>query len=445
MHDIQETGSIHIDMLSSTTDMPSSTTSHHSDTSSEDSSSTYRYSHEPWDSFQNRVSQLASQLFPDANVRDIQIQRMRGGGSNRVIGVGIPDLDSGGLLSHISWSYERLRTVFGFTGRPPTTNIAQYILRVPRWGSEFMPRNIATTKFASSKLSVPIPTTVSHDLLEGSALGAPYELQHRLPGQNLQAVFSQLNMAQRKDLTRKICEIILDIQKSTFDTCAIIGGITSGTSQFEMNLLPVPADPDNEGNSNSPPADQGSGTLDFIISTCKRWKDYEATYLQEPNPEWDQCTNMAQEMYDHGLLPHEDQFHFTHLDLYPRNILINIADSESIEITGILDWDDALFAPRFMACRAPFWLWEGEEEVDEGDEYEALKAPQDADLEELKALFEETAGPEFCKYAYGEEYILLRRMFHILRFGLGYSHHFPEIEYILARWQELRGQYTSVS
>jgi hypothetical protein len=109
---------------------------------------------------------------------------------------------------------------------------------------------------------------------------------------------------------------------------------------------------------------------------------------------------MAYEMVDCGYLNISDRFHFTHLDLYPRNILVCVTGDSSVEVTRILDWDDALFAPKHMACRAPRWLWEGEEEMDETNGYEARKEPQTAELREIEALFETLVGDEFLKYAY---------------------------------------------
>jgi hypothetical protein len=75
--------------------------------------------------------------------------------------------------------------------------------------------------------------------------------------------------------------------------------------------------------------------------------------------------------------------------------------------------------------------------LDEADEYEGLKEPQEPWLQEIKALFETLIGYDFLEYAYKEEYILLRRMFVILQIGLGYSHLSKELDAILDRWEEL--------
>jgi hypothetical protein len=405
--------------------------------SSGDSTSTYRYSHEPWDSFQNKALRLAVQLFPNVRTEDIQLERMRGGSSNRVVGIDVPERKPQGLLALLKRVFDKVLVMIGFESRLRPLTTSRYIIRIPRWGSELVQRNIATLKYASSNIRVPAPTVVSYDSSDQNALGAPYVLQHRLTGQSLQAVFTNLNLEQRKDLTRKVSRLILEIQDLFNGNCATITSYNEKTSQYKMETLSVPPDPTNNHSSHSLLEHTPMDTLTFITTTCQRWKDHESTYLEHSNAEWDQCSNIAREMHSRGFLNATDQFHFAHMDLYPRNILVEVIDDSSIKITGVLDWDDALFVPKFVACRAPFWLWEGKETMDECDEYEALKEPQDPGMKEIKLLFESLVGNEFLIYAYREEYILLRRMFTILRLGLGYSHHFKEIEDILARWQEM--------
>ena len=80
----------------------------------------------------------------------------------------------------------------------------------------------------------------------------------------------------------------------------------------------------------------------------------------------------------------------------------------------------------------------GEEELDEVDECEGLKEPQDHELQQIKALIETLVGQEFLEFAYREEYTILRRMFVILQIGLGYSHLYEELFAILDRWAELK-------
>lgn len=355
--------------------------------SSRNSTSTYRYSHELWESFQDRVYRLASHTFPGAKSPDIEIQSMRGGGSNRVVGISVRTSSSQGLVPAIKNGLRRILAALDSSPYPLRPQVSRYILRIPRWGNEHMQRHIVTLNFVSTRLQVPIPTTAFYDLSSDNVLGVPYTLQTRLPGENLQFAFNQLNAAQRKDLTRKICKVILGMYESLYGDCAAVGAYDVASSTFEMRSLAIPPDPDNDGKVHSLPVDETGDTLTFIKTTFQRWKDHEGTFLRKPRAEWDRCIEMAQEMAVRGLLRANERFHLTHVDLYPRNILVNITDDSSIEITGILDWDDALFAPKYVACRAPFWLWEGEEELDEADEYGGLKQPQTPELLEIKVLF----------------------------------------------------------
>jgi hypothetical protein len=57
--------------------------------SSGSSTSTYRYSHEPWESFQDKEYTLALHTFSHAKSTDIEIHRMRGGRSNRSVDISV--------------------------------------------------------------------------------------------------------------------------------------------------------------------------------------------------------------------------------------------------------------------------------------------------------------------------------------------------------------------
>lgn len=56
-----------------------------------------------------------------------------------------------------------------------------------------------------------------------------------------------------------------------------------------------------------------------------------------------------------------------HLDLFPRNILVDLATNlEQPLISAVLDWDGAMLAPIFMSCTPPLWLWAWQD--DEGED-----------------------------------------------------------------------------
>ena len=92
-----------------------------------------------------------------------------------------------------------------------------------------------------------------------------------------------------------------------------------------------------------------------------------------------------------------------HLDLNtaPRNIMADFDkdNPDDLEITGILDWDSAIFAPRFVGCAPPMWIWVWNSEEDEDERY-AEDIPPTPEQQELKRIFEETVGFDFLYYAY---------------------------------------------
>jgi len=138
-----------------------------------------------------------------------------------------------------------------------------------------------------------------------------------------------------------------------------------------------------------------------------------------------------------GFIPDSDRFYFCHLDLYPRNMLVEIEDDSSLPLTGLLDWDAqfAYFCPKFVAYRAPSWLW-----VSGGHEYNEMIAadePKDAEYRRLKSLWEKAASTEWKRYAYEPEYMIARRMFALLRDGIRRDGDKEEARSIVDGWQEL--------
>ncbi|KAF2132866.1 hypothetical protein P153DRAFT_414785 [Dothidotthia symphoricarpi CBS 119687] len=402
------------------------------------STSTIRYSQEPWNTFKDKVTQLATQLFPD--VKDIDIERLPGGSSNRVVGISVAQASH--HYSFLNHAYDFIRTICGHPAVTQKMKTDRYILRIPRYGDEHMERDIAVLKLIGCQKQYPVPRVIRHDMTEDNALGAPYTLQHRIPGQTLHTIFGQLNHEQRKDLTRKIVRLMMFLQTMLVSACAVVTAYEPFEQghAFRMEILSIPTEHD-EDESPTVLLAKPQTTLEFILDACQRWQDYEKSYLCKPRPFWDEFMAMAREMHKRDLIPDTDKFHFTHMDLYARNILVNVKDENSIEITGVLDWDDALYAPKYVACRAPFWLWEDEEGLDENCENEALRIPEETGSRELKELFEQIVGSDFLRYAYGPEYILLRRMFVQLQYGVSDNAHSRECRTILEEWSRLRDKH----
>jgi aminoglycoside phosphotransferase (APT) family kinase protein len=398
------------------------------DTSADDAASevsmtsTIEYTQEPYETFKDKCLELMFQTFKDRTAHDIKIERMVGGGFNRVIGVTLHDPEK--PRDFASKDLEELfMKYFGAPIEKPRSD-EEYILRIPRFSCDAVeiPYHVATLGFISGRLDCAVPAMIAHDVSEDNPLGSGYSLQRRLPGSSLFQLWETLTFEQKKNAVRGISRVTIDITNITH-RCAGIISPSNNTSDLKgtpkLETLPVPAitiDPEPSAKPKTSPAEPQT-TKDFLIGQCERWREYEQVLYDESNDDiWDGFIQVINKIDELGFLPIEDKFHFCHLDLQPRNVLVEV-NGDEVDITGLLDWDSAVFAPKFMAKRAPFWLWQNDEGED-NDEVDALRVPELEEDAEFKKVFEETVDAEFLRYAYSQEYIFARRIFHVLHHGI---------------------------
>ncbi|KAF1996299.1 hypothetical protein P154DRAFT_379717, partial [Amniculicola lignicola CBS 123094] len=145
-----------------------------------------------------------------------------------------------------------------------------------------------------------------------------------------------------------------------------------------------------------------------------------------------QLDKIVKIMNEFGLF--DDNVHYlTHMDLEPRNILIHVKDSSTANLSAILDWDSAIFAPAFLNCKPPSWLWAWEAYCEE-DEAKANDIPKYRDMQKIKEAFEDAAGFQFLRYAYTPEYRLARNIFRLAIQGIETNDGFNEVEDIIKQW-----------
>jgi aminoglycoside phosphotransferase (APT) family kinase protein len=405
--------------------------------SMESEPSTVVYEHEAWDTFKFKANLLAYDIFLHFPFHLIDVERMSGGGNNRIASIHLRT-----RLSD-SWKERWFHALHSFFFKPAD----QYILRIPRFGHGLMDFDVAAQKFANVQLGELVPKVIKFDMSENNVLGMGYMVQNRLPGEPLALLWNGLAPVQRKDIARQIIKLMRKLQDITHSSCCVVSNTNAhkdppptSASSFDFTTLEVPAKDtalDNFGLPKSEPA-FAQTTLDFILTQCRRYQHYETHKTGWTWEFWAQFAEMASTMHVQGLLPHSAQYHFTHLDLHPRNILVTVEGSTKISMTGVLDWDSALFTPAYMAFRAPYWMWADENACDD-DETQALREPPENEIEEcdLKRMFEEMAGQEWLKYAYGEEYVLLRRMFPFIRDGVDASHIIGQCQQIVKDWEDM--------
>jgi aminoglycoside phosphotransferase (APT) family kinase protein len=416
--------------------------SHFDDASSDISmTSTIEYSQESYETFKDKCLELILQIFKGRTAEQIRIHRVAGGSYNRIIGVTV-DQTRKRTSSPAGRIKNFIRKFFGSpTNKPCATE--QYVLRIPRFASNtgVIPYHAATLGFVNNRLRCPVPTIVFGNTTENNPLGSGYVIQRRLSGTSLAVLWDHLTLEQKRSAVRQVSQITVEMTNIT-NSCAGIISILNGDSDLKgtpkLETFPVPkltVQTPEFTKPNTLPA-KPQTTKDLMIEQCERWREYEEATDGYANDEiWDGFIRVINKLHALGFLPDEDPFHFCHLDFQARNILAEVK-GDGVTITGVLDWDSAVFAPKFMAKRAPFWVWQ-DEDADELDETQATSGPLAEEETELKKVFEENVDTDFLRYAYSPEYIFARRIFRFLHEGILYYHQEHEAMAIVEDFEEL--------
>ena len=419
--------------------------SEHSDTS------TWRYDQEPWEHYRSWIEKLCEELWPipktlKARLTDNKlvtrlravgvfhkflpssqkpvIERMEGGDYNRITGIKLPS-------SRINKS-------------------RQLILRTPREKELAHPeRDVAILKYVRQRSSIPVATFAKWDYSCNNPLDSPYVLQNRIEGQSLDKLWPALTHAQHCIIATEVGGVIRKLFSLETNTPGLLGLLArDGT--------PHPLDPfelkNCSGEIFEEPEEytlpERQNTHEFLIAQFHRWRaiDLERSGGNITNDIkiWDGLLKTAQEMNDLSLFPPDIGNCLCHVDLHPRNIMVVIEPDNSLKVTAILDWDEAMFAPKFVNCLPPLWLWrdDAEDRVDENGmdpwPYElpgADEIPVLVEKAQLKQIFEECAGAEYRRLAYSERFRLGRVLFYLATKGLVSSENWRAAERVLRDWE----------
>lgn len=226
------------------------------------------------------------------------------------------------------------------------------------------------------------------------------------------------------------------------------GQIEASTNQNSIQEYLVRAfDVDADTSGDNPELDEISlaaqapnhcSTLEFLLSQFERWKAAASKHESILKVDYMKClAAVTTQMNEAGLLG-DDEDCLCHLDLNhaPHNIMVDIQDN-SLSISGILDWDCAIFAPRFVGCVPPMWIWAWNVEEDE-DEAHANDTPNSLERQELKQLFEDAVGERFPRFAYLPQYRISRRLFKFAQHGMNSSWHIEDADRLVSEWAGMR-------
>ncbi|CAD6592663.1 MAG: hypothetical protein ASARMPREDX12_006342 [Alectoria sarmentosa] len=379
-----------------------------------------------------RTSKIFHLFVPASQIP--QIQHLKGGGFNHITSITLP-----------SSYHEGHRNL---------------ILRVPREDKSRPDQQVATLNYVRQRTSIPVAIVEATDFTCNNAVGKPYVLQHRIPGRDLESVWDDLSHSQRCVVAREVGRLIQNLLSvaSPFAGTITATAADSCTSAELPNIVPFlledalgdlveELEPQNAMGAET--ARSRETTLEFFEYYLSRWKN---SALLQSHGEigydielYDEMLKVVREMDDLGLFK-PDTNCLCHLDLYPRNIMVEFHSEDSIRVTGILDWDEAVVAPKFVNCQPPGWLWGYDKDTHTESSllpwpYElegANNTPLTLEQQELKVIFDSHAGPEYPRLAYDESSRLIRGLYRVATLGLTANWHNTAAERIVKEWNVLR-------
>ena len=419
--------------------------------------STLQYGHECFDTFRAKVESLCRTLWTDPTL-EFKIERGPGGSYNRIIVITI-------LKSH-----------------SPTAS-HHFILRIPRFDGARIDREITTLRFVRWKTGLPVPDVLASDSTTENVLRLPYVIQNRLQGVSLQNVFPNLNHQQKSWIAWSIGHVLAELLRLTSPVSGVIEESPKSVKGDQSVMIPkqqqhrfprhiflarIPKPPafvvrpfDIKGPNDKPGAAETIATetetrasseyaLQMLVEQFMRWKaDWLERYPEDGTmgSYYDRFAATAKEMEHLGLLKNDSVFSLCHLDLAPRNILVNVATEGSSSpydiLSGILDWDSAVFAPRVMSCTPPSWIWAWSDDESE-DEAAANDIPPTAAAQQLKVIFEDAVGVDFLRLCYEPHHRLARKLIRLAIFGMHSNEELKDADDLLEEWEKMSLKFGTV-
>ncbi|KAK7920943.1 hypothetical protein PG985_008965 [Apiospora marii] len=390
----------------------------------------------------DRITALCKQLWPSVEDGTIHVQYLDEGTYNQVFVISCAD----------------------FAGQLP-----DMVLRLP-WDGGSITRTVSILEYLDRYTELKVPKVIHWDASKDNALGHDYVIMTRIPGRALQSVYGDLSHEQKIIVAKQVAQLYRQMEAITSPIAGRIkahGELSPGEDAsnnvfiqpFGTEWLEVadnPVDWDNKENGILPIGrlryDPPGLSINEIMIPIYQRRIYSS--LNRPTPfDWNMdlfepLQEMVQGMVDNELFkPENDHICLQHPDFFPRNIMVDFAPDPVV--TGIIDWDDANFSPRFATCIPPRWLWqpdwakntdnEDEEDADDGENeenqddddecedcnghYEGNAEPLDAEGNEpstpedaeIKKVFEDAVGERWVWEATSPWFPLARRLLQFSR------------------------------
>ncbi|KIM91477.1 hypothetical protein PILCRDRAFT_57823, partial [Piloderma croceum F 1598] len=138
-------------------------------------SSSVTYSHEPFESFAEKLRVLPQLLFTDAYSPCTVVYRLQGGGFHRVVAA---DLLNGAV-----------------------------VIRIPRFEHVSLSDEAAVLSFIPNHSKIPVPRVLKLNTSPSNVLGAPYMVQTKVPGDKLYHIYPTMTYEEKRSIVRQVAHL----------------------------------------------------------------------------------------------------------------------------------------------------------------------------------------------------------------------------------------------
>ncbi|KAL8950142.1 MAG: hypothetical protein Q9222_003796, partial [Ikaeria aurantiellina] len=291
--------------------------------------------------------------------------------------IGLSNFD----ITVIQHDYSCQNCVYGLTPRDGLGE--RYVLRVPVCPE--YPENsnrctailnsVALLEHLNTCLPVAVPRVKAYSITADNALAAPFTIETRLPGISLNQIYDELTTVDQLSIIDQTVELIAKLESIKFTTAGTFepSSPLPDSSNDYTSITGLKIAPFNEGDeewTKSPASVHNrAGTnlnlflTDHISSFLVADTRGGSAAASHSVPALHRMHSMLSTFIDQGAFNDLCPIILDHCDLEPRNMMVQQLNTGTWQITGVIDWDDALALPRPLTRKPHNWIWDYDAEV----------------------------------------------------------------------------------
>lgn len=276
-----------------------------------------------------------------------------------------------------------------------------------------------------------MPKVIVYDSSTANAVSSTYILYEQLPGRSLHSIWGGLNAAQRESAAREVAGLLKGLA-GLRNKCPGAVSVRNTVFDFKRDVVRVDemsllSEPTVGGDGDVPALAGPMSTKELLLDLARHQRSNVGKVGAVPGCDgvWMRVEGMIHSLHEKGVVKGSDPFSLHHPDLSADNVLLSVINSHTVKLTGVLSWENALFAPKFLGMQVPQFLQTGCQGNDSKGSVGVLTA------------FEEEMGKKWCRVAYQPEMGLARKLWELLVNGMNSSSHVFAAEEVLDKFEKM--------